>query len=150
MSNRAAIAREMPSLLAHEGEWAGSYRHVDADGSPVDQHEARIRCEFPDTGAPHYVQHNHFLWPDGRETRATLPGVLLDGRLHWDTPTFSGSAWEGGGGTILLTLDRKDEPDTRFTEIIILGEGGRHRARTWHWFCGGQLIRRTLCTESRV
>jgi hypothetical protein len=35
-------------------------------------------------------------------------------------------------------------------EVIVMGEGGHHRARTWHWFREGRLVRRTLCDEQRV
>jgi hypothetical protein len=35
-------------------------------------------------------------------------------------------------------------------EVIVMGEGGQHRARTWHWFRDGRLVRRTLCDEQRV
>lgn len=148
--NRAALAAAMPSLLAHEGVWEGEYLHLDADGTERDRHAAEVACEFPDAGPSHYVQRNRFRWADGREARAELPGVLQGGRLWWDLPAFAGCAWEGGDGTILLRLDRRDEPGVSFTELIVMGAGGMERARTWHWFQGGRLIRRTLCTERRV
>ncbi len=46
---RELLAREMPALFAHEGLWDGTYRHVDADGTLIDQHRMRTRCEFPDS-----------------------------------------------------------------------------------------------------
>lgn len=119
-----------------------------ADGALVDQHDSRVVCEFPAEGPFAYIQHNHFLWPDGREVRATLPGVFRDGRLWWDLPTFAGCAWESDG-LILLDLQRRDEPGAAFKEIIVMGETGTHRARTWHWFKDGALYRRTLCDETR-
>ena len=70
--------------------------------------------------------------------------------MWWDTETFHGSAWETHDGLVLLNLDRKDDPGARFFEIIMMGDTGEHRARTWHWFKDGQLYKRTLCNESRV
>lgn len=148
--NRSALAAAMPSLLAHEGVWEGSYLHLDAEGREIDRHAARIACLFPDEGPFHYVQRSLFRWPDGRERTAELPGMLRDGRLWWDLPAFAGVAWEGGEGVILLRLDRRDEPGLSFTEAIVLGSGGRERARTWHWFRNGRLVRRTLCAERRL
>jgi hypothetical protein len=144
------IAATMPSMLRHAGLWQGTYRHLDAQGQLVDQHQASVRCVFPADGPFAYIQHNHFTWADGREVRAELPGVLRDGRLWWDTPTFAGSAWETAEGVILLKLDRKDEPGAHFVEVIVLGPTGTHRARTWHWFRDGALYRRTLCDEVLV
>jgi hypothetical protein len=140
----------MPSLLAHAGIWRGIYRHLDAHGQLVDQHDAEVTCEFPASGDYAYVQRNVFTWPDGRVTRAELPGVFRDGRLWWDVATFRGSGWEAGDGVILLNLERKDEPGARFFEMIVLADGGQRRARTWQWFRDGQLYRRTLCDEARV
>mgnify|MGYP001810028245 FL=1 len=41
--NRAALAAVMPTILKHEGVWEGVYRHVDAEGAPLDVHKVRIR-----------------------------------------------------------------------------------------------------------
>lgn len=150
MSLRAELAGVFPSILRHEGAWVGIYTHLDAQARIVDRHEASVTCEFPDDGPFAYVQRNRFTWADGRVVESELPGVLRDGRLHWDVPTFRGSAWEGGEGTILLHLDRKDDPGAHFVEIIVLAPDGRTRARTWHWFKDGALIRRTLCDERRA
>jgi hypothetical protein len=147
---QAAFRAAMPGMLQHEGMWEGVYRHLDADGALVDTHRTRIVCEFPPDGPWAYVQHNHFTWDDGREVRAELPAVYRDGRLWWDVPTFSGSAWETHGGVLMLHLDRKDEPGAFFVEMITLAPGGARRARTWHWFREGALYRRTLCDEVRV
>jgi hypothetical protein len=144
------LARAMPSLAAHAGVWAGVYRHLDAEGRLIDQHRARIRCEFPAAGPYAYIQHNLFQWDDGREYHATLPGILRDGRLWWDVETFSGVSWEAGDGVILLNLTRKDDPGAHFIEMITLFPSGQHRARTWHWFKDGRLFKRTLCDETRM
>ena len=104
---------------------------------------------FPESGDYHYVQRNRFESADG-ETREVEFGGVLDGNLiRWDTETFSGYGWTTLDDVILLTLDRKDLPDTKFTEIIVLGDDSITRARTWHWFREGMLFRRTLCDERR-
>ncbi|MEL7030154.1 MAG: hypothetical protein AAGL49_13325 [Pseudomonadota bacterium] len=146
----SVIEREMPAVYRHKGLWTGVYRHVDVEGRTLDLHRATVDVTFPDEGPYDYIQKNHFVWQDGRETRAELPGVYRDGRLWWDTETFSGSAWQTEEGVVMLHLLRKDEPGASFTEVIIMGETGRHRARTWHWFQGGRLYKRTLCDEERV
>jgi hypothetical protein len=151
VSNRAALAAVLPALLAHEGCWAGTYTHLLADGTVADRHQAQVTCAFPDTGPFAYVQSNLFRWPDGREQRAELPGVLKDGMLWWDVPTFHGKAWQTDSGLILLELWRKDIPGAWFWEIILPPVDGATRARTWHWYGpDGRLVRRTLCDERRL
>lgn len=150
MSNFQSFKDAMPTMLRHEGDWEGRYTHIDVDANILDQHDVRIKCEFPKSGHFVYIQYNHFIWDDGREYKAELPGVYRDGRLWWDTNTFSGSAWETHDGLILLNLERKDDPGARFFEMIAMGETGEHRARTWHWFKDGKLFKRTLCDEWRV
>jgi hypothetical protein len=146
---QAELAALMPSLAAHEGVWRGTYRHLDAEGRVTDVHSSEVRCEFPDTGDYVYVQHNRFIWDDGRERRVVLPGVLREGRLWWDVEAFCGWSWESRG-VILLDLERKDDPGASFLEMITLSPSGRSRARTWHWFKDGALFRRTLCDEVKV
>lgn len=147
---RDLLAREMPALFAHEGIWDGTYRHVDADGTLIDQHRMRTRCEFPDSGEYAYVQHNHLIWPDGREQRLSFGGVFRDGRLWWDTDRFHGIGWETLDNVLMLTLHRKDEPGVRFTEMIQIADDGESRARTWQWFRDGTPFKRTLCDERRA
>jgi len=149
MSAREELARAFPLILAHEGLWRGTYLHLAADGRLEDSHASAVRCIFPDDGPFAYVQENRFEWADGRVQESTLPGVLRAGRLHWDVPTFSGEAWESDG-VILLRLHRKDTPGAHFEEMISLAPGGWERARTWHWFKDGRLLRRTLCLERRA
>lgn len=139
----------MPALLAHEGVWVGTYRTIDLDGRTIDRHASRVECLFPESGAHHYVQRNRFIWPDGKTSGVEFGGVLRDDRLFWDTETFSGYAWCTRGGVVLLTLDRKDVPNTSFTEVIVIGAEGNNRVRTWHWFRDGVPFRRTLCDERR-
>lgn len=150
MNNIETFRREMPAMLLHEGVWEGVYTHIDRDAAVIDKHKVRIRCEFPTSGEFAYIQHNHFIWEDGREYKACLPGVYQNGRLWWDLETFKGSAWETKDNLILLNLDRKDDPGSNFFEIIAMGSDGKHRSRTWHWFKDGTLFKRTLCDEWKV
>jgi hypothetical protein len=48
MSLRAALQAAMPAMFAHEGEWAGTYRHVAVDGALIDEYRVHTRCELPD------------------------------------------------------------------------------------------------------
>ena len=138
-----------PAMRAHEGIWEGVYRHLDPEGREIDRHDSRVVCRFPETGAVFYIQEITFRWPDGRVREDRFDGVIEGGRVLFNTETFSGAAWESGD-LVLLHLDRKDEPGAYFVEVIALAEGGRSRARTWHWFKDGALYRRTLCDERRV
>lgn len=144
------LSQVMPGMMKHAGLWKGFYTHLDAEGGLIDQHQSTVECEFPETGPYAYIQHNQFVWEDGREARATLPGILKNGKLWWDTDTFKGCAWETDFGLVMLNLERKDDPGANFYEIIALGQDGRHRSRTWHWFKNGKLFKRTLCEEKRV
>jgi len=138
-----------PAMRAHEGVWEGSYTHLDAAGAEIDRRAARVVCEFPASGAPFYIQHITFTWPDGRVREDRFDGLMEGDVVRFDTPTFTGKAWESEG-VVLLHLDRKDEAGAHFVEAIILAPDGQTRARTWHWFKDGRLIRRTLCDERRV
>ncbi len=142
--------KDMPAMLDHEGIWEGVYTHINRDADIIDKHKVRIRCEFPNEGPFPYIQHNHFMWDDGREFKMQLPGTYKNGRLWWDLETFSGSAWQTKDDLILLNLDRKDDPGANFFEIIAMGQTKQHRSRTWHWFKDGQLFKRTLCDEWKV
>ena len=146
-----AIVRErFPAMLRHEGTWEGTYTHLAADGAVLDRHASRVDCRFPDDGPYGYVQHNRFTWRDGREQEMVLNGTIRGDRMFWDTETFAGYAWETRDDLILLNLARKDEPGAHFIEVIALGETGRYRSRTWHWFRDGRLYKRTLCDEARA
>ena len=140
-----------PATRAHAGIWEGVYTHIDVNAQIEDSHKTRVVCEFPDDGGEvFYRQHISFRWEDGRARDDLFEGIPRDGVLWYDTPTFHGKSWETDDGLILLNLARKDEPGANFFEIIAMGEGGKHRARTWHWFRQGKLYRRTLCDETRV
>lgn len=142
------MRKAFPAMRAHEGVWTGTYTHVDADGALIERHASRVVCEFPACRDLFYIQHITFTWPDGRVREDRFDGAIEGDRVIFDTPTFFGAAWESGE-LVLLHLDRKDEPGAYFVEVIALAEGGRRRARTWHWFKDGALIRRTLCDEVR-
>jgi hypothetical protein len=83
MSNRAQLAAVMPAMLLHEGWWDGWYRHYDLAGGLLDAHRVRTRCEFPDDGPWHYVQHNWLSWEDGRTAHYEFGGRLEGDRLVW-------------------------------------------------------------------
>jgi hypothetical protein len=137
-------------MLRHEGIWEGHYTHLAIDRTLVDRHATRIICEFPDSGPHAYVQHSRYIWADGRTWEGTLPAVLRDGRLWWDSERFHGSGWEAGDGLICLNLVRRDAPDSFYHELISLSPDGLSRQRTWQWFQYGRPWKRTLCDEVRV
>ena len=139
----------MAAMRAHAGFWTGVYRHLDADGHEIDRHDSRVEIAFPQDGAVFYRQTNLFRWADGREQRGVFDGVLKDGAVMFDNAAFVGRAWEAGDGAVLLHLDRRDEPGVSFFEIILPPGPDGGRARTWHWYRDGRLIRRTLCDETR-
>lgn len=47
MSN---IRTAMPVLARHEGDWEGTYIHVDVNGAEIDRHKAELQCRFPTEG----------------------------------------------------------------------------------------------------
>ncbi|MDJ0919509.1 MAG: hypothetical protein QNI84_00150 [Henriciella sp.] len=142
-------ALKFPAHRAHEGTWTGTYRHIDLMGQEEELIQSHVVCEFPDDGKVFYRQTINLTHPDGSVIKAGFDGVDRGDHLWFDTPNFIGKSWETADGVILPNLQRKDEPCAHFVEVIIMGEGGTHRARTWHWFRGGQLFRRTLCDEVR-
>ncbi|MEM9837765.1 MAG: hypothetical protein AAF830_01285 [Pseudomonadota bacterium] len=140
-----------PATRAHEGRWEGTYTHINDSAEIEDQHSSVVHCLFPDDGGEvFYRQEIIFTWPDGRKRHDVFEGVPRGDALWYRTPTFEGKSWETDDGIILLSLNRLDEPGARFFEMIVMGESGEHRARTWHWFRNGRLYRRTLCDERRV
>jgi hypothetical protein len=143
------MTNSFPAHLAHLGVWEGTYRHFGADDVIESEYRSRVTCEFPGGGV-FYRQTTELFSLDGSHSKASFDGIDRGDHLWFDAPTFFGKSWETGSGQILLDLERKDEPGGRFIEIIVMGDGGAHRARTWHWFRSGKLYRRTLCNESRV
>lgn len=139
-----------PAHLAHRGIWEGTYRHIAADGTQESHFCSRVTCDFPGTSEVFYRQTTELWAEDGTYSKASFEGVDRGDHLFYDTATFHGRSWETGRSHLMLDLTRKDEPGACFVEVIVMGEGGRHRARTWHWFRDGDLYRRTLCEETRV
>ncbi|MCG8421630.1 MAG: DUF3598 domain-containing protein [Proteobacteria bacterium] len=143
------IRQEMPLLARHAGEWKGTYLHVDADATIIDQHRSHLICTFPEDGPHQYFQTNIYEWRDGRREKFDFPAIYRDRRIWWDTERIVGSAWEIDENTIVLTWTRKDLPGASLYEMIQLCPEGHHRARTWHWFKDGELYQRTLIKEER-
>lgn len=139
-----------PAHFAHEGVWEGKYRHLAVDGMEEGTFRSRVTCEFPQKDGVVYRQTTELWTPEGVYSKAGFDGLDRGDHLYYDSATFHGRSWETEGGHLMLNLIRKDEPGAYFVELIIMGEGGKHRARTWHWFKDGQIYRRTLCEETRV
>ena len=150
MGNRTQLAEAMPAMLDHEGWWDGSYRHFDTEGTLLDAHRVKTWCEFPDGGKWHYVQHNWLSWEDGRSATYEFGGRLDGERLVWDTDRFAGYCWQTAEDVLMLKLDRLDEPDAYYIEMISVAPDRQSRARTWQWFKGGRPWKRTLCDERRI
>ena len=150
MGHREDLKQNMPALLLHEGTWTGTYRFINRDGKFIDAYRSRIECIFPDDGPWVYVQKNHYEWPDGRVFETEFGGELKGDRIWWDTDRFRGYGWTTHDDIVMLTLDRKDNPGERFSEMILLGADRDYRARTWQWFRDGKPFQRTLCDERRV
>jgi hypothetical protein len=144
------VVATMPALTRHEGIWEGTYRVVDALGQPLDTHRSRIEVRFPQEGPHDYLQHNHFIWDDGRELKAEHPAVCRAGVLYWDSEHIHGRAWSVDERSTVLTWRRHDTPDAELYEIIVINETNNQRSRTWHWFRQGVLYQRTLIDEQRV
>ncbi len=144
------MTTDFPAHRAHAGIWEGTYRHLGADGALEQTIRSKVWCDFPASGPAFYTQRIELTSAAGDVTRAAFEGVSRGDHVWFDTRTFIGKSWETQDGIVLLNLNRKDEPDAHFVEVIVMGEGGRRRARTWHWFREGQLFRRTLCDETRT
>lgn len=150
MSNRAALKAAMPAFFDHEGWWDGWYRHYDRDGTLLDQHKVKTRCEIPDIGPWHYVQHNWLTWEDGREAHYEFGGFLDGDRMLWETDRFAGYGWQTREDSLMLRLERYDVENAYYIEMIHLAPDGQNRARTWQWFRDGKPWKRTLCDEWRI
>lgn len=148
--NRQAIAAAMPAMLRHEGCWDGWYRDVDLDGRLIDERRVRTRCEFPDEGEFHYLQHNILRWADGREASYDFGGRVDGTRLLWCTDRFTGFGWQTCEDTVMLRLERLDVANAHYLEMISIAPDNATRARTWQWFRDAKPWKRTLCDEWRV
>ncbi len=148
MSN--PLKKLMPAIYKHQGIWHGEYQTVDQNGTLIDQHQSRVECIFPESGKNVYIQRNRFTWPDKREIEMSFSGELQGNRLYWNTDAFHGYGWQASDHIFLLELQRKDVPGASFTEVIVLDQMEKTRARTWHWFKDGKCYQRTLCNEFLV
>lgn len=146
-----SIREAMPVLVRHEGEWEGTYLLVDDQGKILDQHASHLTCSFPRDGSADYFQINRYRWADGRTEEHRFPGQYRDGRVYFDSDRIYGYCWEVDDLTVILTWYYKSDPDQNWLyEMIQISANGQHRARTWHWFENGELVKRTLIKEKRV
>ena len=144
------IKQDMPVLARHEGAWDGEYIHVDTDANIVDRHRAEVTCSFPTTGEWPYYQVNTYTWADGRREVIEFPAAYVDKQILFDTDRITGHAWEIDDRTVMLTWTYKFDVGNFLYEMIHIDASGNSRARTWHWFEGGVLAKRTLIKERRV
>lgn len=145
-----SVREAMPVLVRHEGEWEGTYILVDADGKILDQHASHLTCSFPSDGSSDYFQINRYTWTDGKQEEHRFPGTYRDGQVWFDSERIYGHCWDADERTVILTWYYKHDPDNPLWEMIQISPDGNHRARTWHWYKDGELIRRTLIKEKRV
>jgi hypothetical protein len=144
------IREDMPVLASHEGTWTGEYVHVDATGTIIDRHRADLSCSFPEDGSHPYYQVNTYTWDDGRQEVIRFPAEYRDQQIWFNTDRIDGRAWEIDERTVMLTWQYKSDPSNYLYEMIQIDASKQHRARTWHWFEGGVLVKRTLINEQRV
>ena len=83
-------------------------------------------------------------------SRSGFGGRLDGSRIYWETDRFYGYGWETAEDTLMLKLDRLDEPGAYYIEMINIAPDGQSRARTWQWFKDGRPWKRTLCDEWRI
>ena len=145
-----AIRNEMPVLARHEGEWAGTYLYVDTEGKIIDKHVSHLTCSFPLDGSGDYFQINRYTWEDGKIEEHHFPALYKDGKIWFDSERIVGCAWEVDEKTIVLTWSYKNDPESCLYEMIQISPDGNTRARTWHWFERGELVKRTLINEMRL
>ncbi|NEO30755.1 MAG: DUF3598 domain-containing protein [Symploca sp. SIO3C6] len=147
----SVIRDEMPVLVRHEGDWAGTYTVVDNQGNILDKYNSHLTCKFPEQEAFPYFQINRYNWPDGKHQEYSFPGMYKDKQLWFDTERIEGHAWETDSSTIILYFSYKGVPEPIYIyELIVISPCNNHRVRTWHWFRNNQIYQRTLITEERV
>jgi hypothetical protein len=146
-----SIREKMPALVKHEGDWKGKYVLVDDQANILDQYDSLLSCSFPTDGSSDYFQINRYAWADGKTEEHRFPGQYRDGRVYFDSDRIYGYCWEVDDLTVILTWHYKSDPDQNWLyEMIQISKDGQHRARTWHWFENGELVKRTLIKEKRV
>ena len=120
------LAKAMPLLARQEGVWEGTYRYYDFDGRLVDQHASRLTCRVTRGEDWDYHQTNEYRWADGRLETREFKGRFRDGRLRFEDGPIEGWAAEDPLDpdrlSLLLQWRRRDEPATRFYEMILIDE----------------------------
>ena len=154
-SDMTDLAECMPLLAAQAGVWEGTYRCYDADGRLVDEHASRLTCRVAPGDGFDYHQTNLYTWSDGRTDTREFRGRWRDDRLWFDDGPIEGWAAEDRFDperrTLLLQWRRRDEPGTRFYEMIQLDGTLRLRSRVWQWIgADGRTSLRTLIDEHKV
>lgn len=154
-SDMTDLAELMPLLAGQAGVWEGTYRYYDADGRLVDEHASRLTCRVAPGDGHDYHQTNLYTWADGRTDTRDFRGRWRDDRLWFDDGPIEGWAAEDrfdpDRRTLLLQWRRRDEPGTRFYEMIQLDATLRLRSRVWQWIgADGRTRLRTLIDEHKV
>ncbi|GAA4058618.1 DUF3598 family protein [Nonomuraea soli] len=144
------LREDMPLLARHEGEWEGTYTHLDGEGNLIDRHRSHLTCRIVDDVT--YHQTNRYTWDDGRTEVLEFPGTYLgEGRCGFDTERIRGTFWELDDSTIYLHWIYKAEgEDMRLFELIVLSDDGKSKSRVWQWIRNGECVKRTLIDEKRV
>lgn len=149
-SNKISLTEAMPLLARNDGDWYGTYLHLDPQGHLLDQHRSHLIVQFSE-GAADYHQRNIYTWADGREVAYEFVGRYEDGFVIYDTDRMWGKAWEADARTLILYFYYKSEPEKYIYEYIHLSDDGQHRTRIWHWFnANGEVYKHTLIKETRT
>lgn len=154
-SDMTDLAKLMPLLAGQAGVWEGTYRYYDADGRLVDEHASRLTCRVAPGDGYDYHQTNLYTWADGRTDTREFRGRWRDDRLWFDDGPIEGwvaeDRFDPDRRTLLLQWRRRDEPGTRFYEMIQLDAALRLRSRVWQWIgADGRTRLRTLIDEHKV
>lgn len=154
-SDMTDLAKLMPLLSSQAGIWEGTYRYYDAAGRLVDEHASRLTCRVEPGNGWDYHQTNLYTWTDGRTENREFQGRWRDDRLWFEDGPIDGWAAEDArdpeNRTLLLQWRRRDEPATRFYEMIQLDATLRLRSRVWQWIgADGRIRLRTLIDEHKV
>ena len=139
----------MPVMARHEGQWVGTYTHIDRAGALVDTYEVHCLSEFPDDGSCDFRLSTRNVWTDGRETTASYGADFRDGRLWW-RDGLTGWMQEIDDLTVYLRFGFEHDTSILVCEMIQISHDGQNRARTWHWFRDEILFQTTLTNERRV
>lgn len=145
---KEAKLKEFPVFAKHMGVWEGTYTRFDTKtGKILDRHRSRLTCKILEDGT--YWQQNEYLWEDGRTEVKQFPGEFREGALRFDNERLRGEAYEVDANTIFLFWQNKNEPNTRYSEIITL-ESDNHRCRVWQHFENGEFTKITVIDERKI